>query len=51
MQSPSDESLSTRTAHRGSGLALALLMLGVVADNEDFALSLDYLALVAHFLY
>jgi len=43
--------LAARTAHRGSGLALALLMLGVVADNENFSLSLDYLALVAHFLY
>jgi len=36
---------------RGNGLALTLLMLGVIADNEDLSLSLDYLALVAHFLY
>ena len=32
-------------------LTLALLVLGVVADNENLAFSLDYLALVAHFLY
>ena len=30
--------------------ALALLVLGVLADNKNFTFSLDYLALVAHFL-
>ena len=32
-------------------LALALLVLGVLADNHDFAVALDYLALLAHGLY
>ena len=31
--------------------ALALLVLGVLADNHDFALALDYLALFAHGLH
>ena len=32
-------------------LALTLLVLGVLADNHDFAVTLDYLALFAHGLY
>ena len=31
--------------------ALALLVLGVLADNHDFTLALDYLALFAHGLH
>ena len=32
-------------------LALALLVLGVLADDHDFAMALDDLALFAHGLY
>ena len=32
-------------------LALTLFMLGVVADDHDFALALDDLALLAHRLH
>ena len=32
-------------------LTLALLVLGVLADNHDFALALDDLALLAHGLH
>ena len=32
-------------------LTLALLVLGVLTDNHDFAVTLDYLALLAHGFY
>ena len=32
-------------------LALTLLVLGVLADNHDLAMTLDYLALLAHGFY
>ena len=40
-----------RARERVVKLTLALLVLRVLADNQNLAFSLDYLALVAHFLY
>ena len=36
---------------RSAGLALTLLVLGVFANNHNFALALDDLALLAHGLH
>ena len=40
-----------RTAHGDAFSALLLLVLRVLADDHDFTLALDYLALLAHGLH